>query len=41
MRHGDEPICVKTEGSQGMGETLGPDEMEIRDTTVGHEHQKT
>lgn len=38
---GDEPIGVKSEGSQGVSESLGTDETDIRGTTIGHEHQKT
>lgn len=41
MRREDGPIGVKTEGSQSMSESLGADEMQVRDTAVSHEHQKT
>ena len=37
----DEPVSVQPEGSQRVSESLGTDEMKIRDTTISHEHQKT
>ena len=39
-RCGDEPVSVQSERSQGVDESLGTNEVEIRNATVSNEHQK-